>query len=64
MTVCNAAPSVVYRAQQEQCIEHNERCESASVHSKRNKNGYCTVVENGKVVVKPIEVGDRYCESQ
>jgi hypothetical protein len=63
MTVCNAAPSVVSHAQQEECIKHRERCDSASVKSTRRKNGYCTVIENGKVVVKPIETSDRSCES-
>jgi hypothetical protein len=56
MSVSSVAPCVVVLNQQRE-QEVSELCHSdkASSDHGKNKTKYCTVVENGKVVVKPVE---------
>jgi hypothetical protein len=56
MTSPNAAPSVVVlNAQREQPICDRDRADNLSTKADDSKAKNCTVVENGKVVVKPVE---------
>jgi hypothetical protein len=48
---------VVLNQQREQAIQHhNEQCDKASIAPCRALSSSCTIVENGKVVVRPIQV--------
>lgn len=55
MSSASCAPCVVVlKQQQEQNIQHQKECPSvADKQCQKPKN--CTVVENGRVVVKPLQ---------
>ncbi|MEH2437835.1 MAG: hypothetical protein V7K25_27015 [Nostoc sp.] len=46
---------VVLNQQQEQNISHQNQCQDVPVNLSKSKVKSCTVVENGRVVVKPLE---------
>ncbi|MCU0538116.1 MAG: hypothetical protein MUD14_29875 [Hydrococcus sp. Prado102] len=56
MSVPCGATSVVILNQQRQNLKCSDESDETSPKSDRNQGEYCTVVENGKVVVKPIEL--------
>jgi hypothetical protein len=59
MSSPNAAPSVVVLNQQrEQDVSNLDRADDAPATPCKNKTENCTVVEDGKVVVKPVEALD------
>jgi hypothetical protein len=73
MSVPCSAPSVVILNQQRQninCSDESDEtsskndCAGRSAKGDRDPGEYCTVVENGKVVVKPIESSEKTSESQ
>lgn len=49
-----ACCTVTLRQQQEQAIHHQDQCQDA-VNPCKEVRKSCTVVENGRVVVKPVE---------
>ncbi|MBD2771409.1 hypothetical protein [Iningainema tapete] len=49
-----ACSAVTIRQQQEQNIHHQKQCNDAKPNHCKNKSGNCTVVENGRVVIKPV----------
>ena len=56
MSFVNAACCVVsLQQQQEQNIRHHQQCADTAVDHYKNRSQNCTVVENGRVVVKPVE---------
>jgi hypothetical protein len=57
MSIPNAAPSVVaINQQREQDNSHVSQADDVSVNPSNNRTEYCTVVEDGKVVVKLVEI--------
>ncbi|MEH1842463.1 MAG: hypothetical protein V7L20_27970 [Nostoc sp.] len=46
---------VVLNQQQEQNISHQNQCQDVPVNSSKSMVKSCTVVENGRVVVKPLQ---------
>lgn len=66
MSSPNAAPCVVVLNQQrEQDISKVNRSDDAPATPCKNKTENCTVVEDGKVVVKPVETldeSDKRCD--
>ncbi len=46
---------VVLNQQQERNISHQNQCQDAPINHSKNMVKTCTVVENGRVVVKPIQ---------
>jgi hypothetical protein len=64
MSVPCSAPSVVILNQQrEQNIQCSDESDETSSKSDCKPGQYCTVVENGKVVVKLVESVDKTKES-
>ncbi|MDF5723097.1 MAG: hypothetical protein PUP91_22010 [Rhizonema sp. PD37] len=56
MSFVNAACCAVsLHQQQEQNIRHHQQFAHTSVDSGKSISQNCTVVENGRVVVKPVE---------
>jgi hypothetical protein len=51
---CASYVVVLNQQRQQQICEHNE-CDDASVDRNKKTNKNCTVVENGRVVVKPLQ---------
>ncbi|AFZ26229.1 hypothetical protein Cylst_4124 [Cylindrospermum stagnale PCC 7417] len=47
---------VVLNQQQEQNISHQHQCQDAQVNYSKSTVKKCTVVENGRVVVKPLQL--------
>ncbi|MCL6751244.1 hypothetical protein KBT16_09780 [Nostoc sp. CCCryo 231-06] len=52
---CSACCVVVLNQQQEQNISHQKQCQDVSVNPSKSMVKSCTVVENGRVVVKPLQ---------
>ncbi|WP_341525913.1 hypothetical protein WKK05_25530 [Nostoc sp. UHCC 0302] len=50
-----ACCAVVLNQQQEQNISHQNQCQDISVNHSKSAAKSCTVVKNGRVVVKPLE---------
>lgn len=46
---------VVLNQQQEQNISHQKQCQDIPDNHNKNVGKNCTVVENGRVVVKPLQ---------
>ncbi|MEH1939368.1 MAG: hypothetical protein V7L01_04000 [Nostoc sp.] len=46
---------VVLNQQQEQNISHQNQCQDVPVKPSKSMVKSCTVVENGRVVVKPLQ---------
>ncbi|MBN3926624.1 hypothetical protein [Nostoc sp. NMS4] len=46
---------VVLNQQQEQNISHQNQCQDVPVNHSKSMVKTCTVVENGRVVVKPLQ---------
>ncbi|MDZ8227396.1 MULTISPECIES: hypothetical protein [unclassified Nostoc] len=46
---------VVLNQQQEQNISHQNQCQDVPVNPSKSMGKSCTVVENGRVVVKPLQ---------
>ncbi|HYX13906.1 MAG TPA: hypothetical protein VE944_05960 [Nostoc sp.] len=46
---------VVLNQQQEQNISHQNQCQDMQVNLSKRMVKTCTVVENGRVVVKPLQ---------
>ncbi|MEH1967608.1 MAG: hypothetical protein RM347_003565 [Nostoc sp. ChiQUE02] len=46
---------VVLNQQQEQNISHQNQCPDVPVNHSNNMVKSCTVVENGRVIVKPLQ---------
>ncbi|MEH1828945.1 hypothetical protein FD723_21765 [Nostoc sp. C052] len=46
---------VVLNQQQEQNISHQNQCQDVPVNHSKSVVKTCTVVENGRVIVKPLE---------
>ncbi|MBD2680037.1 MULTISPECIES: hypothetical protein [Nostoc] len=46
---------VILNQQQEENISHKKQCQDVPVNDTNNTGKNCTVVENGRVVVKPIQ---------
>ena len=53
-----ACSVVVLNQQQEHNISHKNQCQDVPVNSSKSVAKSCTVVENGRVVVKPIQTLD------
>ncbi|MFH7028497.1 MAG: hypothetical protein ACHBN1_24675 [Heteroscytonema crispum UTEX LB 1556] len=51
---CACCVVVLNQQRQQQIYEHNE-CDDAPVHHNKKPAKNCTVVENGRVVVKPLQ---------
>lgn len=47
---------VVLNQQREQTIQHHEQCGKATIAPCKTLLSNCTIVENGRVIVKPIQV--------
>nr|WP_144051306.1 hypothetical protein [Calothrix sp. PCC 7507] len=54
LTSCSCCV-VVLNQQQEQNISHQNQCQDVPVNHSKSDVKNCTVVENGRVVVKPLE---------
>ncbi|MFN6572593.1 hypothetical protein A6770_03640 [Nostoc minutum NIES-26] len=50
-----ACSVVILNQQQEQNISHKNQCQDVPVHHSKSAVKNCTVVENGRVVVKPLQ---------
>lgn len=50
-----ACSVVVLNQHQEQNISHQNKCQGEPVHHSKSAVKNCTVVENGRVVVKPLQ---------
>lgn len=48
--------AVVLNQQREQAIQHHEQCDRVTIVPCKAVSSHCTVVENGKVVVKLLPV--------
>ncbi|MHC5767565.1 MAG: hypothetical protein ACYTXI_18445 [Nostoc sp.] len=46
---------VVLNQQQEQNISHQNQCQDVPVNHSKSTVKSCTVIENGRVVVKPLQ---------
>ncbi|MDM9585595.1 MAG: hypothetical protein RM022_027505 [Nostoc sp. EfeVER01] len=46
---------VVLNQQQEQNISHQNQCQDVPVNHSKSTVKNCTVIENGRVVVKPLQ---------
>lgn len=46
---------VVLNQQREQAIQHHDQCDKASIAPFKALTHSCTIVENGRVVVKPLQ---------
>ncbi|MEH2027908.1 hypothetical protein [Nostoc sp.] len=46
---------VVLNQQQEQNISHQNQCQDVPVNHSKSMVKSCTVVENGRVVIKPLQ---------
>ncbi|MFN6562143.1 MAG: hypothetical protein RMY28_020445 [Nostoc sp. ChiSLP01] len=46
---------VILNHQQKENISHQKQCQDVPVNDTKNTGENCTVVENGRVVVKPIQ---------
>ncbi|MBW4675784.1 MAG: hypothetical protein KME52_17700 [Desmonostoc geniculatum HA4340-LM1] len=46
---------VILNQQEEQNISHQKQCHDTPVNHSKNTGENCTVVENGRVVVKPSQ---------
>ncbi|WP_251955687.1 hypothetical protein [Nostoc commune] len=46
---------VILNQQQEQNISHQNQCQDVPVNDSKSMVKSCTVVENGRVVVKPLQ---------
>ncbi|WP_373528522.1 hypothetical protein [Nostoc sp.] len=46
---------VVLNQQQEQNVSHQNQCQDVPLNHSKNPVKNCTVVENGRVVVKPLQ---------
>lgn len=56
MSSASCAPCVVVlKQQQEQNIQHQKECPGVANNHQSQKPKNCTVVENGRVVVKPLQ---------
>ncbi|WP_392481261.1 hypothetical protein [Nostoc sp. C110] len=49
---------VVLNQQQEQNISHQKQCQDVPVNHSKSMVKNCTVVENGRVVVKALQLSD------
>jgi hypothetical protein len=53
----SACCAVTLNQQQEQNIQHHKtQCADSSVNHSKSTSKNCTVVENGRVVVKPAQI--------
>ncbi|MEH2169472.1 MAG: hypothetical protein V7K41_22995 [Nostoc sp.] len=50
-----ACSVVVLNQQQEQNISHQKQCQDVPVNHSKSMVKSCTVIENGRVVVKPLQ---------
>ncbi|MBC1239264.1 MAG: hypothetical protein RMY62_014310 [Nostoc sp. ZfuVER08] len=46
---------VILNQQQEENVSHQKQCQDIPVQDTKNTGENCTVVENGRVVVKPSQ---------
>jgi len=54
LTSCSSCV-VILNQQQEENISHQKQCQDVPVNNTNNTGENCTVIENGRVVVKPIQ---------